>query len=145
MIEFWRALRTRTLRPRLTVALVVGVLVGVVAAGALAQTGKGNNNGPHDEWGPGTRIPTLIVSPFLRGNYAVANTEYDTTSAQLRAIMSDIRTHLAAYPSVDQLEPIRVRFLRFGPFSLDIEVFAYLRAADWEPFLELQEERVEPV
>jgi phospholipase C len=42
--------------------------------------GQGNNNGPHDEWGPGTRIPALIVSPFLRGNFAVDHTEYDTTS-----------------------------------------------------------------
>jgi acid phosphatase len=36
--------------------------------------------GPHDEWGPGTRLPTLIVSPFLRGNFVVDHTQYDTTS-----------------------------------------------------------------
>jgi acid phosphatase len=42
--------------------------------------GQGNSNGPHDEWGPGTRIPTLVVSPFLRGNFAVDHTDYDTTS-----------------------------------------------------------------
>src|SRR4051794_28843434 len=42
--------------------------------------GQGNNNGPHDEWGPGTRIPALVISPFLRGNYAVDHTQYDTTS-----------------------------------------------------------------
>jgi phospholipase C len=42
--------------------------------------GQGNNNGPHDQWGPGTRIPTLIVSPKLRGNFVVDSTEHDTTS-----------------------------------------------------------------
>jgi acid phosphatase len=42
--------------------------------------GQGNNNGPHDQWGPGTRIPALIISPFLRGNYALDHTQYDTTS-----------------------------------------------------------------
>ena len=42
--------------------------------------GQGNNNGPHDEWGPGTRIPALIISPFLRGNFAIDHTEYDSTS-----------------------------------------------------------------
>ncbi len=42
--------------------------------------GQGNTNGPHDEWGPGTRVPTLIVSPFLRGNFVVDHTQYDTTS-----------------------------------------------------------------
>jgi acid phosphatase len=42
--------------------------------------GQGNNNTPQDEWGPGTRIPALVVSPFLRGNFAVDHTQYDTTS-----------------------------------------------------------------
>jgi acid phosphatase len=36
--------------------------------------------GPHDQWGPGTRIPTLVVSPGLRGNFALDHTQYDTTS-----------------------------------------------------------------
>jgi phospholipase C len=42
--------------------------------------GQGNTNGPHDQWGPGTRIPALIVSPFLRGNEVIDHTQYDTTS-----------------------------------------------------------------
>jgi acid phosphatase len=42
--------------------------------------GQGGTPGPHDLWGPGTRIPTLVVSPFLRGNFAVDHTQYDTTS-----------------------------------------------------------------
>ena len=42
--------------------------------------GQGGTAGPHDEWGPGTRIPTLVVSPFLRGNFVVDSTQYDTTS-----------------------------------------------------------------
>ena len=46
----------------------------------VSPPGQGNNNGPHDQWGPGTRIPALIVSPFLRGNFAVDHTQYDTTS-----------------------------------------------------------------
>ncbi len=32
-----------------------------------------------DKWGPGTRVPTVIVSPFARRGY-VDHTEYDTTS-----------------------------------------------------------------
>jgi len=34
---------------------------------------------------------------------------------------------------------IRVRFLRFGSYSLDVEVYAYVNAHDWNQFLELQE------
>ena len=42
--------------------------------------GQGVTSGPHDLWGPGTRIPALIVSPFLRGEFVVDHTQYDTTS-----------------------------------------------------------------
>src|SRR6478672_10615441 len=42
--------------------------------------GQGGTAGPHDLWGPGTRIPALVVSPFLRGNEVVDHTQYDTTS-----------------------------------------------------------------
>ena len=34
---------------------------------------------PDDRFGPGTRIPTLIVSPFARRGF-VDHTQYDTTS-----------------------------------------------------------------
>jgi phospholipase C len=42
--------------------------------------GQGGVAGPHDVWGPGTRLPALIVSPQLRGNFVVDHTQYDTTS-----------------------------------------------------------------
>ncbi len=42
--------------------------------------GQAGNPGPHDQWGPGTRIPTLIVAPGLRGNEVIDHTQYDTTS-----------------------------------------------------------------
>ncbi len=38
------------------------------------------NNGPHDQWGPGTRIPALVISPFLRAEFVVDGKEHDTTS-----------------------------------------------------------------
>ncbi len=42
--------------------------------------GQGGTPGPHDQWGPGTRIPTLVVSPFLNGTFVLDHTQYDTTS-----------------------------------------------------------------
>ncbi len=36
--------------------------------------------GISDQWGPGTRIPTLLVSPVLKHRFAVDRTEHDTTS-----------------------------------------------------------------
>ena len=43
--------------------------------------GQGSTTaGPHDEWGPGTRIPALILAPDLPGKFVVDHTEHDTTS-----------------------------------------------------------------
>jgi MscS family membrane protein len=64
---------------------------------------------------------------------------YETTADQLQEILNGIRALLAAHPAV-QDDSIRVRFIRLGAFSLDIEVFAYLFARDWANFLEVQEQ-----
>jgi phospholipase C len=43
--------------------------------------GQGSTTaGPHDEWGPGTRIPALILSPYLTRPFGVDHTSHDTTS-----------------------------------------------------------------
>jgi phospholipase C len=42
--------------------------------------GQGNDNGPHDQWGPGTRVPALVLAPHLKGRFVVDHTEYDTTT-----------------------------------------------------------------
>lgn len=64
---------------------------------------------------------------------------YETTSAQLRAVLDGIRRLLETHPAVQRADQ-RVRFHRLGPYSLDIEVFAYVAAADWDDFLRIQEE-----
>jgi len=46
----------------------------------VAPPGQGGTAGPHDLWGPGTRIPALVVSPFLHGNFVLDKTKHDTTS-----------------------------------------------------------------
>jgi acid phosphatase len=40
----------------------------------------GGPSGPHDEMGPGTRIPALVLSPLLPKRFAVDSTSHDTTS-----------------------------------------------------------------
>jgi acid phosphatase len=42
--------------------------------------GLGGPASEHDKWGPGTRVPALVFSPFLRGEFVVDHTPYDTTS-----------------------------------------------------------------
>jgi acid phosphatase len=43
--------------------------------------GQGSTtSGPHDQWGPGTRIPALVISPMLTRAFGVDHTSHDTTS-----------------------------------------------------------------
>ncbi len=44
----------------------------------VSPPGTPTNPGPHDAFGPGTRIPTLVLAPGLRAG--VDHTQYDTTS-----------------------------------------------------------------
>ncbi len=68
----------------------------------------------------------------------VVGLRYETTREQLRAVVEGIRAALVGEPLTDE-DSVRVRFLRLGASSLDVDVFAYLRAADFNHFLELQE------
>jgi MscS family membrane protein len=70
--------------------------------------------------------------------HPIVGLRYETTPEQLRAVIDGIRQRLADHGSVDR-SSLRVRFLRLGAFSLDVEVFAYLVARDWVHFLEIQE------
>jgi acid phosphatase len=43
--------------------------------------GQGSaTSGPHDQWGPGTRIPALVISPLLTRPFGVDHASHDTTS-----------------------------------------------------------------
>jgi acid phosphatase len=46
----------------------------------VTPPGQDGQRGPHDAFGPGTRIPALVISPFLRGGFVVDHTQHDTTS-----------------------------------------------------------------
>jgi MscS family membrane protein len=68
--------------------------------------------------------------------HPILTLRYGTTSAQMQTILDEIRGLLVK----THIEPgARVRFLRFGASSLDIEVSAYVLARDWNQFLEIQE------
>jgi MscS family membrane protein len=63
---------------------------------------------------------------------------YETTPDQMRLVLDGVRAMLVEHPQIDP-GSVRVRFLRLGAFSLDVEVFAYVLARDWPQFLEIQE------
>jgi MscS family membrane protein len=63
---------------------------------------------------------------------------YGTTSEQMTAVLESIRTLLGETRLVDPAS-VHVRFLNFGTSFLEVEVFAYILARDWNKFLEIQE------
>lgn len=67
------------------------------------------------------------------------NLRYETTPDQLRYLLVELRSILYSHPMVSP-DPARVRFVRLGSFSLDIEIFAYINAVDFAEFLEVQED-----
>jgi acid phosphatase len=46
----------------------------------MTPPGQGGSGGTADQWGPSTRIPALIISPFLTGDFVVDHVPHDTTS-----------------------------------------------------------------
>jgi phospholipase C len=46
----------------------------------VSPPGQGTAAGPHDQWGPGTRVPALIIAPRLAGEFVVDSAQHDTTS-----------------------------------------------------------------
>jgi len=66
---------------------------------------------------------------------------YETTPEQIREGIVGVRRLLKEQSGVDP-SSVRVRLLRLGAFSLDVDIFAYVYIAtgDWNEFLEFQEE-----
>jgi phospholipase C len=46
----------------------------------VTPPGQGGTPGVHDNMGPSTRIPALVIAPRLRDDFVVDHTQYDTTS-----------------------------------------------------------------
>jgi MscS family membrane protein len=57
----------------------------------------------------------------------------------MRSVLDGVN-NLLAQNSLVELDSIRVRFLRFGASSLEVEVFAYVLAGNWIAFLGIQQE-----
>ena len=67
----------------------------------------------------------------------VLGLRYETTPEQLRTVLVNLRNLLKGDP---QVETARARLVKFGDSLLDIEVWAYVRTADWVEFLGIRED-----
>ncbi|MGH8069407.1 MAG: mechanosensitive ion channel family protein [Candidatus Entotheonellia bacterium] len=64
---------------------------------------------------------------------------YETSPDQLRYVLVEVRQLLYAHPKVDSASA-RVRFVRFGSSSLDLEGFSYVTVTDYGEYLEVAED-----
>jgi len=71
--------------------------------------------------------------------YAMIGLRYETSPDQLRWVINEMRRLLISHPKLSN-DPARVRFVSYGAYSLDLEVFAYVLTADWNEFLAVRED-----
>jgi MscS family membrane protein len=92
---------------------------------------------------PNADFSGLQIENFARRDQIRLHTtlglRYETTPEQLRLLLARLRELLLSHPKIDP-DPARVRFVGFGAYSLDLEIFAYARTTDWDEFLRIREE-----
>lgn len=71
--------------------------------------------------------------------HPMLNLRRDTTAAQLTALLEAVRSILTEHPKLET-GPLPVRFVGIGPYSLDVEVTAYVKTKDFEEFLVIQQD-----
>jgi len=69
----------------------------------------------------------------------VVGLRYETTPGQLRYVLVNLRQLLQADPRVDH-QTARVRLVKLGDSTLDIELYACVRTTDWAEFLGVREQ-----
>ena len=93
-------------------------------------------------------IPNSVFSEMQLENFAardrirlhaVLGLRYETAPDQLRHVLAELRKLLVAHPMIRD-KPARVRFVGFGAYSLDLEIFAYASTNDWNEFLKIRED-----
>ncbi|MGK7927911.1 MAG: hypothetical protein AB4290_22185 [Spirulina sp.] len=68
---------------------------------------------------------------------------YETTPKQLRVVLTNLREMILTHPRLLEMKgsekEARVRFIQYGDYSLDIEIFVYVDTVTLPEFLDIQE------
>ncbi|MGB7786329.1 MAG: mechanosensitive ion channel family protein [Salinimicrobium sp.] len=64
---------------------------------------------------------------------------YETTPEQIRYLLVELRSLLYSHPMVTE-DPARVRFVELGADSINLEIFTYILASNYDEFLEVKED-----
>jgi len=92
---------------------------------------------------PNGQASSMIVENFATRDKIcfkhLVGLRYETTPDQLRQVLASVRKLLSEHPHVDK-DSARIRLVRFGASSLDLEAWAYILAKDFDAYLKTQEE-----
>ncbi|WP_299706006.1 mechanosensitive ion channel family protein [uncultured Pontibacter sp.] len=82
-------------------------------------------------------LNNLSLRTFRRVQFDV-NLTYDTTSAQIKAITTELQEYIDNHPQTNQ--DGRIRFQNLGASSKDVMVLYFVEALDWNDFIDIKEE-----
>lgn len=85
-----------------------------------------------------SRLESFAVRDRLR-LFAVIGLVYETTAAQMREVLEGFERVLRAHPLIWP-DVVSVRFRELAASSLDVEVSAWFRTADWNEFTRIRQE-----
>jgi MscS family membrane protein len=92
---------------------------------------------------PNAQFAALPLENFGRRDrvllQATIGLRYETTPDQLRGVLVALKRLLLGHPRIHP-DPARVRFVGFGAYSLDLEIFAYAATTDFNEFLAIRED-----
>jgi MscS family membrane protein len=92
---------------------------------------------------PNSEFSNLPIENFARRDriwyHPTLHLRYDTTPDQIRYILVEVHRLFYAHPKVDSTSA-RIRFVRFGDSSLDLEVFSYVTVTDYGEYLAVAED-----
>lgn len=92
---------------------------------------------------PNAELSQMPIENFNRRDsmlfHSIIGLRYETTSDQLRFVLTKLREMLIGHPRVSP-DPARARFWEFGPSSLDVEIFAYVRTDNWNEYIAIRED-----
>lgn len=91
---------------------------------------------------PNAQLSEMLITNISRRDRRLLKTVLplrdDTSTEQMKRIVQEIQLLLSEHPRV--LPTPRVRFIGFGDYSENVEIFAYLDCVDQTTFLTIQEE-----
>jgi MscS family membrane protein len=92
---------------------------------------------------PNAEFSCMQIENFSRRDRMLVQTTIglrcETTPDQLRWLLVELKALLLAHPKVAG-DPARVRFVGFGPSSLDVELFFFINTVDFEEFTAIRED-----